>query len=99
MLERAREELVAPDLPFTYATLSKTHIESYLKPIGAAEFQKPIADCLAAGMGKRSVGDGVSATGLPAIATRLAAGGYDLSHVRYVLDQVKGQVKAGKVKK
>jgi hypothetical protein len=63
------------------------------------EFQKPIADCPAAGMEKRSVDDGVSASGLPAIATWLAAGDYDLGHVRYVLDQVKGQVKASKVKK
>jgi len=42
---------------------------------------------------------GVSAASLPAIATQLAAGDYDLGYVRYVLDQVRAQVKAGKVKK
>lgn len=42
---------------------------------------------------------GVSTASLPAIVARLVAGDYDLGYVRYVLDHVKGQVKAGKVKK
>lgn len=103
VLERAREELAETDLPFTYSTLSKgrlvTHIEFHFKPIGAAspKNQLPAAPLLE--WESAVLAAGVSAASLPAITARLAAGDYDLGYVRYVLDQVKAQVKAGKVKK
>jgi hypothetical protein len=103
VLERAREELAETDLPFTYSTLSKgrlvTHIEFHFKPIGAASPKNQLPAAPLQEWESAVLAAGVSAASLPAIAVRLAAGDYDLGYVRYVLDQVKAQVKAGKVKK
>jgi hypothetical protein len=103
VLERARQELATTDLPFTYSTLSKgrlvTHVEFQFKPIGAAssKHQLPVAPLQE--WESAVLATGVSATSLHAIAARLAASDYDLGYVRFVLDQVKGLVKSGKVKK
>jgi hypothetical protein len=103
VLERAREELAETDLPFTYSTLSKgrlvTHIEFHFKPIGAANSQNQLPAVPLQEWESAVLAAGVSAASLPAIAARLAASDYDLGYVRYVLDHVKAQVKAGKVKK
>jgi len=101
VLERARQELAETDLPFTYATVSKgrlvTHIEFYfqagatgpaeLPPTSPPEWEAAV---LAAG---------VSASSLPAIRDRLAAGAYDLGYVHFVLATVQAQVQAGKIKR
>jgi hypothetical protein len=103
VLERARQELATTDLPFTYSTLSKgrlvTHLEFQFKPIEAASptNQLPVAPLQE--WESAVLATGVSTASLHAIAARLAASDYDLGYVRFVLDQVKEQVKNGKVKK
>jgi len=103
VLERAREELAATDLPFTYSTLSKgrlvTHIEFHFKPIGAASLKNQLPAAPLQEWESAVLAAGVSTASLPAIAARLVASDYDLGYVHYVLDHVKAQVKAGKVKK
>ena len=100
VLERAKAELAETDLPFTYEPIKEgrevTQIRFLFKQI-QARAAVPVtsvteweASVLAAG---------VSATSLPLIHARLAAGDYDEGYITFVLATIRTQVVAGKVKK
>jgi len=102
VLERARQELAATDLPFTYSTLSKgrlvTHIEFHFEP-GAGLPPALPAPAPPPEWETAVLAAGVAARSLPAIRAQLAAGAYDLGYVRFVLATVQAQVAAGKIKR
>jgi hypothetical protein len=103
VLERAKAELAHTDLPFTYATLSKgrtvTHVVFQFKPVGPASTPRALPRAPATAWEAALLAAGVSAKSLPQIQEQLLAGTYDEGYIRYVLDTVQAQVKAGKVKK
>lgn len=109
VLDRAREELAHTDLPFTYTT--KTHMRAVSEIVfsfGAAavlvaEESKQLAaapDAPVAGAWQALLlGSGVSAKSLDAVQAGLDAGTYDEGYLRYVVQRVRAEVAAGRVKK
>jgi hypothetical protein len=102
ILDRAQAELAATDLPFTYEAIKQgrevIEIKFSFKPVSTS--QTAVAPSNNYSEWEAAVlAVGVSATSLPLIQARLAAGDYDLGYVRYVLDTVKSQVRTGKIKK
>lgn len=101
VLDRAQVELADTDTPFTYKTVKSGRevvaIDFCLQALPASE-AKEVAEPLA-DWEQAVLATGVALNSLPQIKSRLAAGDYDLSYVRYVLDTVKGQVQAGKIKR
>jgi plasmid replication initiation protein len=98
VLERAKAELAETDLPFTYETIKQgrevTEIKFLFKPASSAVVTLPsdIPEWQVA-----LLGIGVSAVSLPVVQSRLDAGDYDEGYIKYVIDAVRSQVKAGKV--
>jgi hypothetical protein len=99
VLDRARKELADTDTAFTYEPIKNG------REVSAIEFRfghrletKTAAPPLGAWQ-EAVVATGVSLSSLPQIKNRLDAGDYDLNYVRYVLDTVKSQVQAGKIKR
>ena len=102
VLERARQELAETDLPFSYeARKQGREVTELLFTFGAVPPDSPAALPPAPPPEWEAavLAAGVSASSLPAIAARLAAGDYDLGYVRYVLATVQAQAQAGKVKR
>jgi hypothetical protein len=100
VLERAKAELAETDLPFTYEAVKQgkavTEIRFFFKP---GKAPTTLASTPPSEWEASVLASGVSPVSLPMIQARLTAGDYDLGYVRYVLDTVKAQVQAGKVKK
>ncbi|MBO0360842.1 replication initiation protein [Hymenobacter sp. BT186] len=99
VLDRAQKELADTDTAFTYKTIKSG------REVIAIEFRfqhrlevdtdaPPLVEWEEA-----VLATGITLSSLPQIKSRLAAGDYDLGYVRYVLDTVKSQVQAGKVKR
>lgn len=102
VLERAKMELAATDLPFTYEVVKSgrvvTDIRFFFKPAGGAAIEAASAVTLAP-WEQALVEVGIATASLATIGARLTAGDYDEGYVQYVLAAVKAQVKTGKVKK
>ncbi|GAA3932566.1 replication initiation protein [Hymenobacter algoricola] len=102
VLERAKAELAHTDLPFTYVTRSKgrtvTHIEFHFKPVGPASPPPSLPGAPVAEWEAAVRAAGVSARSIPHIQEQVAVGTYDAGYISYVLNTVKAQVTAGKVK-
>jgi len=102
VLERAKAELAHTDLPFTYSTRSKgrtvTHIDFHFKPVGPTCLPHALPSAPAAAWEAAVRAAGVSAKSIAQIQAQLQADTYDEGYIGYVLDTVKAQVTAGKVK-
>ena len=101
VLERARQELAETDLPFSYEALKQGREVTELRfTFGAVPEDSPAAlpPAPPAEWEAAVLAAGVSASSLPQVAARLAAGDYDLGYVRYVLATVQAQAAAGKIK-
>ena len=102
ILDRVQAELAATDLPFTYEALKQgrevTEIRFLFKPVLTNQAANPPSNSHSE-WEAAVLAAGVSVTSLPLIRARLAAGDYDLGYVQYVLDIVKIQVRAGKIKR
>lgn len=99
VLDRAQKELADTDTAFTYKTIKDG------REVIAIEFRfrhrlelntdaPPLVEWEEA-----VLATGVALSSLPQIKSRLAAGDYELGYVRYVLDTVKSQMRAGKIKR
>lgn len=101
VLERAKAELAATDLPFTYETVKTGRIVTdvcfFFQPSGQALAEVPAIELVE--WEQALVAVGVAVASLAAVRTRLSAGDYDEGYVHYVLATVRSQVKVGKVKK
>jgi hypothetical protein len=100
VLERAKTELAETDLPFTYEAVKQGREVVEIKFV----FPQGPAPALPAGPEAPTwqaalLGVGIAATSLAAVQARLSAGEYDEGYIEFVLDTVRAQVKAGKVKK
>lgn len=109
VLDPARVELDQTDLPFTYTT--KTHMRAVSEIVfsfGAAATLAPeepkqlaaappalVADTWQALL----LGSGVSAKSLGTVQQGIDAGTYDEGYIRYVVQRVRAEVAAGRVKK
>ena len=100
VLERAKVERAATDLPFTYESVKSgrlvTDIRFFFKPAGGVAIEATSAVTLVPWK-QALVEVGIATASLATIGARLA-GDYDEAYVQYVLAAVKAQVKTGKVK-
>jgi len=102
VLERAKTELAATDLPFTYDLLKSgrvvTDVRFFFKPTGSTAIEVDSIASLAP-WEQALVDVGITVASLAIIRARLSAGDYNEGYVQFVLATVKTQVKTGKVKK
>jgi hypothetical protein len=99
VLDRAQKELADTDTAFTYKPIKNGReviaIEfRFLLRLETGTEAPPLVEWEEA-----VLATGVALSSLPQIKNRLAAGDYELGYVRYVLDTVKSQVQAGKIKR
>lgn len=102
VLERAKKELAATDLPFTYDLLKSgrvvTDVRFFFKPAGSTAFEA--ASIVNLEPWEQALVDvGIAVGSLAAIKVRLTAGDYNEGYVHFVLATVKTQVKTGKIRK
>jgi hypothetical protein len=101
VLERAKAELAATDLPFTYEAVKTgrivTDVRFFFQPSGQATVDVPAVEL--AEWEQVLTAAGIAVASLAVVRARLSTGDYDEGYVHYVLATVKAQVKAGRVKK
>jgi hypothetical protein len=100
VLDRAQKELADTDTAFTYKPIKNgreviaIEFRFLLRLEEGTDAAPPLLEWEDA-----VLATGVALSSLPQIKSRLAAGDYELGYVRYVLDTVKKQVQAGKIKR
>ena len=98
VLERAKMELAATDLSFTYEGVKSgrlvTDVRFFFKSAGGAAIEAASAVTLVS-WEQALVEVGIATASLATIGALLAAGDYDEGYVQYVLAAVKAQVKTG----
>lgn len=99
VLDRVQKELADTDTAFTYNPIKSgrdvTAIDFRFVPrLETGTAAPPLLEWEEA-----VLATGVALSSLPQIQSRLAAGDYEVGYVRYVLDTVKNQVQAGKIKR
>ncbi|MDO7877718.1 replication initiation protein [Hymenobacter sp. ASUV-10] len=100
VLERAKAELAETDLPFTYEAIKEGREVVEIKFLFPPASNQAIATEVSVPAWQSALlSIGVSVKSLAAVEARLQAGEYDEGYVQFVLDAVRKQVKAGKIKK
>jgi len=100
VLERAKAELAETDLPFTYEPIKEGREVTQIRFLFKQSQARAAVPVTSVTEWEASVlAAGVSATSLPLIHARLAAGDYDEGYVSFVLATIRAQAVAGKVKK
>lgn len=102
VLDQAQKELADTDTPFTFEPIKAGRdvvaIEFRFHLHKTAKLRQSNAQPLLE-WEEAVLSTGVASNSLPQIRSRLVAGDYELGYVRYVLDTVKSQLQAGKIKR